>query len=73
MRLKSDILGVCNSLLAFIEKDIPVNGLGVEFSNAEPSSQLNGLFFHMDVHGMLRGKDSQRIDMVFPSICTYMD
>lgn len=71
--LKGGMLCAFILLSVSIQKGIPLTGLRVDFSNAELSSQLNGLFNSDGVYGMVEGRDWQSIEMVFPFICTYMD
>lgn len=67
------MLCVCDSLFASISKKVFVTLFRAGMSKGEPSSQLNGLFTRDGVHGTFDGKDYQYINMVFPSICAYMD
>lgn len=62
---------VCYSLIASIEKKIPVTGFSIDFLEGELSSQLNGLLTGDGVHSMLEGKDYQCVDVEFPPICVY--
>lgn len=59
MSLTGDMLCVCNSLLAAIEKSFYVTGLPVEFSRGEPLLQSNELFNSDSVLRMLEAKDYQ--------------
>lgn len=53
LSLKGGTLSACPSLLACIEKELPLTRLRVEFSKGDLSFQLNRLFTSDGVHGML--------------------
>lgn len=62
--------------LASIEKSFPVNGLNVDFSKGEASSQVNRLLNSNDVQSMWKGRDLDSSDgtyIVFPFICAVLN
>lgn len=61
---KTNLLWVCNALLASTEKLIAVTGVVVTISGSEVSSQCNGLLNCDDVSGLLPGRDYLTIDML---------
>lgn len=60
-------------MLAVIEREAGIPGLHVYFSSKNFSMQLDGLFLHSGVRGMVEGRDCRAANMVLPSIEAYID
>lgn len=71
--LKTLLLRACNSYLSFINDTHSLPDLNVDFSRKDSSLQLNGLFLHSGVRGMLEGKDYRNVDKVFPFVMAFVD
>lgn len=67
------ILCAFNSLLASMQEEFPVAGLGVSFLKSEAFSKLKGMFTNDDLCDMLGRRDYQCIDMVLPSIALFVN
>lgn len=65
--------GTYNSVLAPIEKEFPVVEMHVDFLKSEPSLQLIRLSRSNGVHDMPEKNDFNRIDIMFPFICTFIE
>ena len=71
--IRKSVLRGANAFLALLEKEYPATCLLVDFSKANNSTRLDGVFVEDGVRGVLEAKDYKTVDMIFPFIAAFLD